>query len=77
MPFIPGESYTRGQIHEEFGGETVTYLPQQDGKIVCGCFSPDSNPEAPYEILVGGRDEQGGGDSSVVKKARLLAKHRG
>ena len=31
---------------------------------------------APYEILVGGSDE-GGGESPVVKMARLLAKQRG
>jgi hypothetical protein len=47
MPFIPSESYTRDQIHEEVGGEKVSYLPQKEGRVVCGCFSPDSNPEAP------------------------------
>jgi hypothetical protein len=75
MRFIPGDSYTRGQIHDEFGGEMVSYLPQQDGKIVCGCFSPESNPEAPYEVLVGGPEE--GGEGPILKKARLLAKQRG
>ena len=57
MPLIPGESYTRDHIHEILGGEKVSYLPQKDGKIVCGCFSSDANPEAPYVILVGGDGE--------------------
>jgi 5-methylcytosine-specific restriction protein A len=70
MPFIQGESYTRDHIHEVLGGEKVSYLPQKDGKIVCGCFSTDANPEAPYVILVGGDDE--GGESPVERKARIL-----
>jgi 5-methylcytosine-specific restriction protein A len=70
MPFIPGESYTRAHIHEVLGGEKVSYLPQKDGKIVCGCFSSDANPEAPYTILVGGAED--GQESSVEKKAMIL-----
>jgi len=65
MPFIPGESYTRDHIHKQVGGEKISYLPQKDGRIVCGCFSPDSNPEAPYVILVGGPDESAGPDRWV------------
>src|SRR5205809_825255 len=75
MPFVRGATYTRDHIHVELGGETVTYLPQRGGRIVCGCFSQDSNPEAPYEILVGGPDESGG-ESTVERKARLLARQR-
>lgn len=70
MLFIEGESYTRDQIHEQVGGEKVSYLPQADGRIVCGCFSPDSNPEAPYLILVGGTDD--GADRTIERKARIL-----
>ena len=70
MPFIPGESYTRDHIHEILGGEKVSYLPQKDGKIVCGCFSTDANPEAPYVILVGGDED--GEEHPVEKKAKIL-----
>jgi hypothetical protein len=70
MPFIQGESYTRDRIHEVLGGEKVSYLPQKDGKIVCGCFSTDANPEAPYVILVGGDDK--GEEHPVERKARIL-----
>src|SRR5947209_17135739 len=76
MAFHRGDSYTRDQIHSELGGEKVSYLPQQGGRIVCGCFSPDSNPEAPYEILVGGTDEVGG-EGPVLKKARMLSRQGG
>ncbi len=73
MPFIPGESYTRDHIHEILGGEKVSYLPQKDGKIVCGCFSTDANPEAPYVILVGRDDD--GEEHPVEKKANILEAH--
>jgi 5-methylcytosine-specific restriction protein A len=69
MPFIPGESYTRDHIHEVLGGEKVSYLPQKEGKIVCGCFSTDANPEAPYVILVGGDQDE---EHPVQRKAALL-----
>jgi hypothetical protein len=71
MILITGETYTRDQIHASLGGEKVTYLPQKGGKIVCGCFSTDSNPEAPLVILVGGSQEDE--DANVIlKKANLL-----
>jgi hypothetical protein len=69
MPFIPGESYSRDHIHEVLGGEKISYLPQKDGKIVCGCFSTDINPEAPYVILVGGDQDE---ERAVQKKAAIL-----
>src|SRR4051794_12943720 len=75
MPFRVGESYTRDQIHAELGGEKVTYLPQRGGRIVCGCFSQDSNPEAPLTVLVGDVTEEG--DSTVLRKARLLCRQGG
>jgi hypothetical protein len=74
MIFRRGQSYTREQIHAEFGGEMVSYLPQKGGRIVCGCFSTDSNPDAPNEILVGGHDEAG--SSPIERKARMLASQR-
>jgi hypothetical protein len=62
-----GTSYTRRQIHNMLGGELDTYLPQRDGRIVCGCFVPTygANPQAPHEILVGNAPK-------VIEKARIL-----
>jgi hypothetical protein len=73
MSFIPGESYTRTQIHDEVGGDTVSYLPQKEGQIVCGCFSTERTPEAPTVILVGHGAEE---SSNIVKRAELLLEHR-
>lgn len=53
MMFVVGECYDRDAIHDELGGELDHYLPQQDKKIVCGCFRPDDNPRVPDEVLVG------------------------
>jgi len=76
MAFTRGDSYTRDHIHAELGGETVSCLPQQGGRIVCGCFSPESNPEASYEILVGGMDEEGG-EGPVLRTAKTLSRQEG
>jgi 5-methylcytosine-specific restriction protein A len=73
MSFISGASYTRAQIHDEVGGDKVSYLPQKEGRIVCGCFSTERNPEAPTVILVGHGAEEG---SNIVKRAELLLEHR-
>ena len=70
MLLILGEFCTRTQIHEEVGGEGVSYLPQHDGKIVRGSFLTVDNSEAPTVILVGGGDESG----KIAKKAKLLEK---
>ncbi len=53
MPFIPGQSYTRDQIHEEIGGELVSYLPESGGRVVCACLDPQLDPQAPRVILPG------------------------
>jgi hypothetical protein len=76
MLFVVGEVYTRDRIHTILGGETLSYLPQTGGKIVCGCFSPESNPEAPYEILVGGADA-GESEGQILRKARRLSRQDG
>lgn len=70
MPFISGESYTRDRIHEMLGGEKLSYLPQKDGRIVCGCFSTETSPEAPYVILVG--DDDDSLEHPVEKKTKIL-----
>ena len=36
-----------------FGGGVQSFLPTKNGRVVCGCFRMDLNPEAPQEILVG------------------------
>ena len=46
--------YTRKEIHESVGGELESYLPRNSGRVVCGCFDPKLNPDAPDKILVGG-----------------------
>ena len=55
MAFALGQIYTREEIHEQLGGSIQSYLPDVDGKVVCGCFvpGPAMNPNAPEEILFG------------------------
>ena len=55
MSFAIGQAYTRTEISRALGGSTLTYLPQREGRIVCGCFVPTQgkNPKAPEEVLVG------------------------
>lgn len=70
MLFEVGRIYTRHQIHVALGGELQTYLPQHGGKIVCGCFQPDLDPEAPHEILVADTPK-------VRQKAEMLCQQGG
>ncbi len=72
MSFVIGQVYTRDEIHQALGGETVTYLPQRDKQIVCGCFIPAhrKNPNAPDEVLVGR-------GPLVEKKAEMLCSQGG
>lgn len=53
-----GNQYTRAQIHAEVGGgDLQSYLPHSNGSVLCGCFDPQLNARAPYEIDLGaGRD---------------------
>lgn len=51
MTFILREMYSRKEIYKKIGGSMVTYLPNKDGLVLCGCFCPKSNPKAPAEIL--------------------------
>lgn len=70
MLFEVGKTYRRYQIHLALGGELQTYLPQHRGKIVCGCFKPNLDPRAPYEILVENAPK-------VKEKAQILCKQGG
>lgn len=55
--FSLGKSYSRAEIHNVVGGGVQDYLPHQDGHVVCGCFNPILNPDAPDIVLPGfGRD---------------------
>lgn len=70
MVFEVGKTYTRHQIHIVLGGEIQSYLPQRGGRIVCGCFKPSLDPEAPCEVMVG--------DAPKVKeKAERLSQQGG
>lgn len=51
--FVSGAHYTREHIHKELGGDLQSYLPHVDGRVVCACLTPKSNPDAPNVILVG------------------------
>ena len=55
MAFVIGQSYTREDIHARLGGSIQSYLPDVNGKVVCGCFvpGPAMNPNAPEEVLFG------------------------
>ena len=68
--FVVGEEYTFNAVAEAFGGQSFGYLPQIGSRIVCGRFTMEMNPRAPYEILVG--DPPG-----VLRKAELLAEQGG
>ena len=52
--FVRGKTYTRAVIAKAVGGGSLqSYLPTVDGRVVCGCFRTDLNPEAPDLILPG------------------------
>jgi hypothetical protein len=69
--FIAGREYPLDVITAALGGETMSYLPQHDNRIVCGRFKKgEMNPDAPYKILVGNLPR-------VRQKAELLAQQGG
>src|SRR5438128_10886973 len=53
MTFKLGDSYTRDEIHEQLGGSKEAYLPTKNGRVVCGAFKREANPQAPLVILPG------------------------
>jgi hypothetical protein len=55
VPVSPklGLSYSREQINAMLGGGVQAFLPTKNGRVVCGCFKLDLNPDAPSEVLVG------------------------
>jgi hypothetical protein len=72
----PGKAFKRGAVYSldsiasVVGGERQSYLPQKEGTIVCGRFTRDMNPKAPYEVLVGDLPK-------VAAKAKLLIEQGG
>lgn len=63
--FKRGAVYALDDISSVVGGERQSYLPQKEGTIVCGRFTREMNPKAPYEVLVGDLPK-------VAAKAKLL-----
>jgi hypothetical protein len=51
--FEKGSLYTRGQIHEAFGGSVRAALPTLGGRVVCACLTFEKNPRAPEEMVIG------------------------
>ena len=70
VPEPAGQEYPFNAIAEAFGGQSFGYLPQVGGRIVCGRFTMQMNPQAPYEILVGDPPD-------VLRKAELLVEQGG
>jgi len=68
--FKKGAVYTLDDIASVVGGERQSYLPQKEGRIVCGRFTLDMNPWAPHEVLVGDLPR-------VAAKAKLLVEQGG
>lgn len=64
--------YTRKQISARLGGEQVSYLPKAKGKVVCGCFDPAHNPEAPTVILPGNTNAIIGRAETAVSPKRSI-----
>ncbi|MGI8402479.1 MAG: DUF6697 family protein [Gemmatimonadaceae bacterium] len=48
-----GDYYSRAEIHSHLGGGMQEFLPHVDGRVVCGCFNPGLNPDAPDIVLPG------------------------
>lgn len=69
MPFTLRQLYSRRQIHDAVGGDLQSYLPHVQGQVVCGCFDPNMNARAPFEIDVGNLPD-------VIKYAERLAEQK-
>src|SRR5207247_2745571 len=64
-----GQTYTRGEIRQALGGDLSSSLPHRDGRVVCGCFRPDLNPDAP-DVILSGRGPK------IERWARVFATQR-
>jgi hypothetical protein len=68
--FVAGQEYSFNEVAAAFGGQSFGYLPQVGSRVVCGRFTKEMNPRAPYEILVGN-------PPGVLRKAELLVEQGG
>ena len=76
MKLIKGASYTRDEISSILGGSKQSFLPDKDGEVVCGCFNPKYNPDAPEIVIVtwSGDSDEGPG---VHRVSELMIRQRG
>jgi hypothetical protein len=51
--FFLGRTYSRKEIAGVLGGSEVDYLPTENDRVVCGCFTLEHNPEAPDIVIAG------------------------
>jgi hypothetical protein len=51
--FTLGRKYSRKVISSVLGGSEIEYLPTENNRVVCGCFTLRHNPEAPDIIIPG------------------------
>jgi hypothetical protein len=51
--FTVGRKYSRKEISAVLGGSEVEFLPTENKRIVCGCFTLEHNPEAPDIVVPG------------------------
>ncbi len=68
--FVVGQEYSFNAIAKVFGGQSFGYLPQVGSRIVCGRFTIEMNPHAPYEVLVGDPPD-------VLRRAQTLLQQGG
>lgn len=61
-----GHTYTREQINAIVGGGVQSILPTKNGRVVCGCFKLDTNPDAPEEVLVAAGPQRENSARTVV-----------
>lgn len=67
--FTIGCEYTRGDIHAQLGGSTVSCLPTSNGVIVAACLSKKFSPQAP-EVVLCGRGARTGPVSALFSRQR-------
>ena len=63
-PFVLGRTYSRKDIAGVLGGSDVHFLPTENGRVVCGCFTLKHNPEAP-DIIIPGTGPQIEGEAQI------------
>jgi hypothetical protein len=67
-----GRHYSRDEIGGMLGGSLQSYLPMKNGRVTCGCFRPDLNPDAPAVVLVGlGPQRVNSAKQAVLQRTRI------